>query len=118
VAKLKSTLSMKRTALYRLGGRRRLMRKRLCISTAPWSSARSLSWMHRATLRRVYQAWDWYGAGRSTARPWPTATARPGYDVPSAFECNNEQPVHMIRLTKEQSIAPYVWTHPDDDERR
>jgi hypothetical protein len=27
-------------------------------------------------------------------------------------------PVHMIRPTKEQLIAPYVWTHPDDDDRR
>ncbi len=23
--------------------------------------------------------------------------------------------VHMIRLTKEQKIAPYPWVHPDDD---
>jgi hypothetical protein len=27
-------------------------------------------------------------------------------------------PVHMIRLTEEQMIGPYAWTHPDDDERR
>ncbi len=26
--------------------------------------------------------------------------------------------VHMIKLTKEREIAPYVWVHPDDDERR
>jgi hypothetical protein len=24
-------------------------------------------------------------------------------------------PVHMIRLTKEREIAPYVWVHPDHD---
>ena len=24
-------------------------------------------------------------------------------------------PVHLIRLTKEQKIAPYPWVHPDDD---
>jgi hypothetical protein len=24
-------------------------------------------------------------------------------------------PVHMIKLTKEREIAPYVWVHPDDD---
>jgi hypothetical protein len=23
-------------------------------------------------------------------------------------------PVHMIKLTKEREIAPYVWVHPDD----
>jgi hypothetical protein len=23
--------------------------------------------------------------------------------------------VHLIRLTKEQKIAPYPWVHPDDD---
>jgi hypothetical protein len=27
-------------------------------------------------------------------------------------------PVHMIKLTKEREIAPYVWVHPDDDDRR
>src|SRR5207249_11445225 len=36
----------------------------------------------------------------------------------TAFRCRScgtpryRPPVHMIRLTKEQSIAPYVWTHP------
>jgi hypothetical protein len=24
-------------------------------------------------------------------------------------------PVHMIKLTKEREIAPYVWVHPDDE---
>jgi hypothetical protein len=24
-------------------------------------------------------------------------------------------PVHMIRLTKEREIMPYVWVHPDDE---
>jgi hypothetical protein len=24
-------------------------------------------------------------------------------------------PVHMIKLTQEREIAPYVWVHPDDD---
>jgi hypothetical protein len=24
----------------------------------------------------------------------------------------------MIELTREREIAPYVWVHPDDDERR
>jgi len=27
-------------------------------------------------------------------------------------------PVHMIRLTEEREITPYVWVHPDEDERR
>jgi hypothetical protein len=24
-------------------------------------------------------------------------------------------PVHMIKLTREREITPYVWVHPDDD---
>jgi len=24
----------------------------------------------------------------------------------------------MIKLTKEREITPYVWSHPDDDDRR
>lgn len=27
-------------------------------------------------------------------------------------------PVHMIKLTMEREITPYVWAHPDDDDRR
>ena len=48
----------------------------------------------------------------------------PIWQLESAFRCRScgtpryRPPVHMIRLTKEQSIAPYVWTHPEDDERR
>jgi hypothetical protein len=26
-------------------------------------------------------------------------------------------PVHMIRLTEERQTVPYVWVHPDDEER-
>jgi hypothetical protein len=26
-------------------------------------------------------------------------------------------PVHMIKLTQDREIAPYVWVHPDDDDR-
>jgi len=26
--------------------------------------------------------------------------------------------VHMIKLTREREITPYVWCHPDDDDRR
>jgi hypothetical protein len=24
----------------------------------------------------------------------------------------------MIKLTQERDLAPYVWVHPDDDDRR
>jgi hypothetical protein len=26
-----------------------------------------------------------------------------------------QPPVHIIKLTWEREIAPYVWLHPDDD---
>jgi hypothetical protein len=26
-------------------------------------------------------------------------------------------PVHMIELTERQEITPYVWCHPDDEDR-
>jgi len=28
------------------------------------------------------------------------------------------RPVHMIKLTQEREITPYVRVHPDDDDRR
>jgi hypothetical protein len=48
----------------------------------------------------------------------------PIWKLETAFRCRScgtpryRPPVHMIRLTQEQSIAPYVWVHPDDDDRR
>jgi hypothetical protein len=48
----------------------------------------------------------------------------PIWQLESAFRCRScgtpryRPPVHMIRLSKQRSIAPYVWTHPEDDERR
>jgi hypothetical protein len=48
----------------------------------------------------------------------------PIWKLETAFRCRScgtpryRPPVIMIRLTKEQNITPYAWTHPDDDERR
>ena len=48
----------------------------------------------------------------------------PNWKLETAFRCRScgttryRPPVHMIRLTQEQSIAPYVWTHPENDDRR
>jgi hypothetical protein len=48
----------------------------------------------------------------------------PIWKLEAALKCRScrtprySPPVHMIRLTKERMIAPYVWVHPDDDERR
>src|ERR1700675_3313259 len=47
----------------------------------------------------------------------------PIWKLEAALKCRScrtprySPPVHMIRLTKERMIAPYVWVHPDDDER-
>jgi hypothetical protein len=27
-------------------------------------------------------------------------------------------PVHMIKLAETREITPYLWVHPDDDDRR
>ena len=29
-----------------------------------------------------------------------------------------EPPVHLIKLTMEREITPYVWVHPDDNDRQ
>jgi hypothetical protein len=48
----------------------------------------------------------------------------PIWKLESALRCRScgtpryRPPVHMIKLSKERSIAPYVWVHPEDDERR
>jgi hypothetical protein len=53
------------------------------------------------------------------------AIRRPGntpvWKLEAALKCRScrtprySPPVHMIKLTKEREIAPYVWVHPDDD---
>jgi hypothetical protein len=48
----------------------------------------------------------------------------PIWKLEAALKCRScrtprySPPVHIIRLTKEREIAPYVWVHPDDDDRR
>ena len=45
----------------------------------------------------------------------------PLWKIEPALKCRScrtlryAPPVHVIRLTKEQQIAPYVWVHPDDE---
>jgi ribosomal protein L40E len=45
----------------------------------------------------------------------------PIWKLESAFRCRScgtkryRPPVHMIKLTEERKIAPYVWAHPDDE---
>jgi hypothetical protein len=48
----------------------------------------------------------------------------PIWKLEAALKCRSckkgryAPPVHMIKLTQEREITPYVWVHPDEDERR
>jgi hypothetical protein len=48
----------------------------------------------------------------------------PIWKLEAALKCQSFKkrryapPVHMINLTQEREITPYVWVHPDDDDRR
>jgi hypothetical protein len=63
------------------------------------------------------------------ARHLPLADIRRPRDTPiwkleEALKCRScrksryAPPVHMIKLTMEREITPYIWAHPDDDDRR
>jgi hypothetical protein len=47
----------------------------------------------------------------------------PIWKLEAALKCRScrkgryAPPVHMIKLTQEREITPYLWTHPDDDRR-
>jgi hypothetical protein len=47
----------------------------------------------------------------------------PIWKLEAALKCRScrkgryAPPVHMIKLTQEREITPYVWAHPDDDDR-
>jgi hypothetical protein len=66
--------------------------------------------------------------GGSTRASLPLDAIRRPRDTPiwkleAALKCRSckkgryAPPVHMIKLTQEREITPYVWTHPDDDDR-
>jgi hypothetical protein len=48
----------------------------------------------------------------------------PIWKLEAALKCRScrtprySPPVHMIKLTTEREIAPYVWVHPNNDDRR
>jgi hypothetical protein len=50
-------------------------------------------------------------------RPWDT----PIWKLEASLKCRScrkgryAPPVHMIKLTEAQRIAPYKWVHPDED---
>lgn len=56
-------------------------------------------------------------------RRWWTRTT-PIRKLEAALKCRSYKkgryapPVHMIKLTQEREITPYVWVHPDADDRR
>jgi invasion protein IalB len=65
----------------------------------------------------------------STSASIPLDAVRRPRDTPiwkleAALKCRSckkgryAPPVHMIKLTKEREITPYLWTHPEDDDRR
>jgi hypothetical protein len=43
------------------------------------------------------------------------------WKLEGSFRCRScgtrryKPPVHMIKLTQEREITPYIWVHPDDD---
>jgi hypothetical protein len=47
----------------------------------------------------------------------------PIWKLEAALKCRScrtpryAPPVHMIRLTEERQTAPYIWVHPDDNDR-
>jgi hypothetical protein len=47
----------------------------------------------------------------------------PIWKLEAALKCRScrtprySPPVHMIRLTEQRQTAPYVWVHPDDNDR-
>ena len=56
----------------------------------------------------------------ATRRPRDTTICK----LEGSFRCRSRgtrryrPPVHMLKLTETREIAPYIWTHPDDDDRR
>ena len=77
----------------------------------------------------------WPRAALANAPPCKTRASLPRTDIrrprdtpiwklEAALKCRSckrgrySPPVHMIKLTMEREIAPYIWVHPDEDDRR
>jgi hypothetical protein len=61
--------------------------------------------------------------GEPAARCHQGPHGTPIWKLEAALKCRScrmprhSPPVHMIKLTMERETMPYVWTHPDDDDR-
>jgi hypothetical protein len=57
-------------------------------------------------------------------RPRNTPIWTPIWKLEAALKCwsckkgRYAPPVHMIKLTQHREITPYLWVHPDEDDRR
>jgi hypothetical protein len=76
-------------------------------STADWRSLRSSA--IGARRARAYRSSR--SDGRATRR---SGSSRPHSNAGLAAKAATP-PVHMIRLTEKQEIAPYRWVHPNEE---
>jgi hypothetical protein len=67
-------------------------------------------------------------SGGNTSASLPLAAIRRPRDTPlwklkASLKCRScrkgrcAPPVHMIRLTEQREITPYVWVHPENEDR-
>jgi hypothetical protein len=61
---------------------------------------------------------DRQGSPADAARVAADLETGGGAEMPVMQERSICAPVHMIKLTQEREITPYVWVHPEDDDRR
>jgi hypothetical protein len=69
-----------------------------------------------ATAVRLAPASPWMRSGvRAALR---SGNLRRRLNAGRAKKGRYAPPVHMIKFTQGREITPYLWTHPDDDDRR
>jgi len=75
-------------------------------------------------LDAVYGRWDEIAWTSIPLDAVPRPRDTPIWKLEAALKCRSckkgryAPPVHMIKLTIEREITPYLWVHPDDDDRR
>jgi hypothetical protein len=89
------------------------------VSTVPAYPSVSITALPTSS---VWACKSWPGRGKRVSAGTPHDT--PIWKLEAALKCRSckkaqyAPPVHMIKLTTVREITPYLWAHPDDDDRR
>jgi hypothetical protein len=120
--RVSQTDSIKLRRLFRISFGRTAGRQRI-RPTSRRTTGRSSSFGHSIPISAPCRVFRTHQTARASLPLYAIRRPRdtPIWKLEAALKClscrtpRHSPPVHMIKLTKEREITPYVWVHPDDN---